>query len=151
MTDKIDITREHTLRNGWEVRLYANDLPGKRPILAAYYAPGLRVWCADTWPRDGWFYPDRDSQFDLIPKPYITSDMIPWDHIHPDIKWVAGDRFSQYSSRSRLWYGYAEKPSSGEKSWCGSTPSMSLRGVAGMPEYDPERWRETLVKRPEGR
>jgi hypothetical protein len=149
MTDKINLQDRYKTACGYPVELQWDDMGGRFPRGGRYFRD--EQWWPHKWSLDGVSYLGF-ADLHLVKAPYITADMIPWSHIHPDIKWVAGDCYDHRTFPRQRWYGHDDKPRIGGRAWYSDidiTP-ISLRGVAGMPDYDSERWRETLVKRPEG-
>lgn len=137
---RIEAGKQYFTREGKRVRIYATDGGGTYPVHGAilYESEG---WCAMTWHADG--------SFQLVP---VAADIvseddwreeIPWDHIHPDIKWIAR------SSGDKTFYGFRARPYADPdgKMWLCTGPWIGLGGVAGMPK-GPEDWRDTLAARP---
>lgn len=61
----IDITKQYRTREGYEVRLYADNCGGDFPIHGAYREHNL--WRMNTWTIKGLYWNhDEESEYDLV-------------------------------------------------------------------------------------
>jgi len=63
---KIEVGKTYTTRSGREVRIYAVDGDGKRPVHGAYLESGNK-WTIASWALDGTFYEGIDPMDIVIP------------------------------------------------------------------------------------
>lgn len=144
---KIEAGKQYVTRDGKRVRVFATDGGGVAPCLGAYQS-GRGVWYPMSWTEGGWVVRSGGQHVLDIVAEYDWRQEIPWDHIHPDIKWIARDK------REDFFRGYSHAPGSphsgsGNK-WTaqkGHILAASLRAVAGMPK-GPQNWLDSLAKRP---
>lgn len=142
---KIEAGKQYVTRDGKRVRIYATDGRGALPVHGAVFNEGW--WCATEWYADGRYVsnvrlPEYESAMDLVAE-YDWRQEIPWDHIHPDLKWIAR------SDTDAFFCGFQKRPSPDHtgRMWLCTGPWIGLGGVAGMPK-GPEDWRDTLAARP---
>lgn len=128
----------HT-KGGAPFRFYADDAGGDFPVHGAIYDQATKRWFVDAWKEDGRNVTVQKYDLDLTD----WRDLIPWECIRPEIKFVARDKLSKTA-----WYGYKHEPERHNSfSWNDDNePIYSLEGL-NMPE-GPEDWTQSLVKRP---
>lgn len=143
----IDPKRTYRTRDGRPVRLYAVDGETNSPIHGAIWYPDFG-WGIDHWDKNGInMGPNELHCCDLIEVTLADelTEQIPWEALRPEIQWVA-------MQRTGAWYGFrGDKPEIRDRYWCDYSHNWVHISdyCVTMPFVPADRWRETLIQRPE--